>query len=89
METKGSASICEVTREQKSKERGRKLLRPRERDSVLDCGDRDARRKPASAAPLSRGEGCALDEALCLACESGSAFVWCRTLFVFTLPYSL
>ena len=38
-----------------TKERSRKLQRPRERASVLDCGDRDARRKPASAAPLSRG----------------------------------
>ena len=28
------------------------------RDSVLDCGGTDARRKPASATPLSRGEEC-------------------------------
>ena len=45
-------------------------MRARQR---LDCGDRDARRKPASTTPLSRDEACTADSACRPPCESGAA----------------
>ena len=57
--------------------------------SVLECGDRDARRKPASAAPLSWGVARCPSTALYLACESSNASAWCRALILFTPPSSL
>ena len=61
----------------------------KERDSVLECGDRDAGRKPASTAPLSRGSAICLFTGLYPACERSSAYTWCRMLYGPSTPYSL
>ena len=64
-------------------------MRLRERDSVWDCGDRDARLKPAPAAPLSLGIAWYPSTALYPASESNSASAWCRILCVSSTPSSL
>jgi hypothetical protein len=51
----------------------------RKRASVLDCGDRDARRKPASAAPLSRGDEFSFDLEPRPACKKRRRAQACRT----------